>query len=110
LNCLPELEPEPKLRIAAPALFYEGKTCINPNKKNAGTQFEKVPNCQGVLQYYPELEPQFGFAATQSRSQKEIFSALQHWLILLYFHGKKFCRIRNQRQILRFFYTHIEYL
>jgi hypothetical protein len=100
-KCIPELEPEPKLRIVAPAPFYRGKICINP-KEIAGTQVKKVifkvsyktiQRCSrnSVFGGYTEPEP------------KEMFSAMQHRFILLYFKAKLFCRIRNRRQILGFF-------
>jgi hypothetical protein len=42
MNCLPELKPEPKLRIAARLLSVRVKYASNQILKNAGTQVKKV--------------------------------------------------------------------
>jgi hypothetical protein len=56
------------------------------------------------LQIYlePELELQFGFAALHRAGAERIIFGSAALVHFLYFHGKLFCRIRNQRQILRF--------
>jgi hypothetical protein len=108
LNLPPGAGTGAEITNCTPGPFYKVKTCINLNKKMLVLK-SKIK----FTRYRTKL---FGAGAAiricgyTEPEPKEIFSDLQHWFILLYFHGKIFLPDKKSATNPSFFYTHIEYL